>query len=72
MNGEAQSKGHDGERRSYGSLLNGRFKLDKVVRIEQREDKNDISNKASDLSTSTISNLISRREDDTKYILKNL
>lgn len=72
LNGEAQSKGRDGERRSFGSLLNGRFKLDKVVRIELREDKNDISNKAFDLSTSTISNLISRGEDDTKDILKSL
>lgn len=58
--------------RSYGSLLNGRFKLDKVVRIELREDKNDISNKAFDLSTSTIKNLISRGETDTRDILKSL
>jgi predicted acylesterase/phospholipase RssA len=68
----AQSKGRDGEQRSYGSLLNGRFKLDRVVRIELREDQDDISNKAFDLSKITINHLISRGEFDTRNIFKNL
>jgi hypothetical protein len=69
---KAQSKGRDNEQRYYGSLLNGRFKLDRVVRVELREDQNDISNKAFDLSTRTIRDLIRRGETDTKEILKSL
>ncbi|VFJ13668.1 patatin-like phospholipase family protein [Candidatus Nitrosocosmicus franklandus] len=68
---DAQSKSRDGEKRSYGSLLNGRVKLDKVVRIELRESKNDISNKAFDLSAITTKNLMEQGEKDTKYILKD-
>lgn len=72
LNREAQSKGCDGEMRSYGSLLNGRFKLDNVVRIELRGDKNNISYKTFDLSTITIKNLISQGEEDARDILKRL
>ena len=71
-NNNMQSQGRNGERRRYESLLNGRVKLDKVVRIELMEDKNDVSNKAFDLSTITIKNLIAQGEKDTKDILKRL
>ncbi len=72
-NNVAQSKGRDGEKRTYASLLNGRFKLcGEIVRIELRGDRNDISNKAFDLSTNTIENLISQGEKDTRDILDRL
>jgi len=72
-NSVAQSKGRDGEKRTYALLLNGRFKLcGEVVRIELRENRNDISNKAFDLSTNTIENLISQGEKDTRDILDRL
>lgn len=72
-NGVAQSKGRDGDKRSYASLLNGRFKLQgEVVRIELLEDRDSISNKAFDLSRRTIESLITQGEKDTMKILKRL
>ncbi len=72
-NETAQSKDRDGEKRKYGELLNGRFKIQgEVVRIELREDCDDMSNKAFDHSSSTIENLITQGENDTRYILNRL
>ncbi|HYG00402.1 MAG TPA: patatin-like phospholipase family protein [Candidatus Saccharimonadales bacterium] len=71
-NNYAKSQGRNGDRRTYESILNGRFKIQKVVRIELREDSNDISNKAFDLSSSTVEKLITQGENDTKDILERL
>ena len=64
-----KSQGRSGNKRNYESLLNGRVKLDKVVRIELKEVKNDISNKAFDLSSNTVENLITQGEKDARYML---
>jgi hypothetical protein len=66
-----QSKGRDGGERTFSSLINGRFKLQgEVVRIELKNDCNCISNKAFDLTSTTIENLIKQGEDDTKRVLQ--
>ena len=67
----AQSKGRDGRDRTYSSLLYGRFKLrGEVVRIERKEDPDDISNRAFDLTKKTIESLIAQGEKDAKEVLK--
>ncbi len=73
LGSKAQSKGRGGRERSYASLLDGRFKLEgEVVRIELRADRDEISNKAFDLSRNTVENLITQGENDAIYILNNL
>lgn len=73
LDSKAQSKGRSGGDRSYASLLDGRFRLEgEVVRIELRADRDGISNKAFDLSSSTIQNLITQGENDTRDILDRL
>ena len=42
----------------YKSLLGGRFRLTKVVRIEHKDDGNDVANKIYDYSRTTIENLM--------------
>ena len=70
LSSKAQSKGRGGRERSYASLLDGRFKLEgEVVRIELRSDRDEISNKAFDLSRNTVENLITQGEMDARYIL---
>jgi hypothetical protein len=67
----AQSKGRDGGDRTYSSLLYGRFKLrGEVVRIERKEDPDDISNRAFDLTKKTIENMIAEGEKDAKDVLQ--
>jgi NTE family protein len=55
---KARSTKRTGERRSYEGLIKGRFKLNKVVRIERKEDDNTISSKWQDFSSGTITQLI--------------
>jgi hypothetical protein len=47
-----------GERRLYQDLIKGRFNLNKVVRIERKEDDNTISSKWQDFSSGTIRQLL--------------
>jgi NTE family protein len=54
----ARSTERTGQRRSYQDLIKGRFKLNKVVRIERKEDDNTISSKWQDFSSGTIKQLI--------------
>jgi hypothetical protein len=69
----AQSKGRDGRRRTFASLLNGRVKLQgQVVRIELRDDLDRISNKVFDLSTKSVGNLITVEERDAIDILQKI
>lgn len=69
----AQSKGRDGGDRTYASLLNGRFKLaGEVVRIELKNDPDGISNRAFDLTTKTIGNLMTQGENDAEDILERI
>ena len=54
----ARSTKRTGERRLYQDLIKGRFNLNKVVRIERKEDDDAISKKWQDFSSVTIRQLI--------------
>ncbi|HJT48210.1 MAG TPA: patatin-like phospholipase family protein [Nitrososphaeraceae archaeon] len=54
----AKSTKRTGERRLYQDLIKGRFNLNKVVRIERKEDDNAISSKWQDFSSDTVRQLI--------------
>jgi NTE family protein len=69
-NKPAQSTGRDGKPRKYGSLVQGRTNVASVTRIEFKADQNSISNKAFDITKTTIENLIPQGKRDTAEILK--
>jgi hypothetical protein len=68
-NKPAQSKGRDGKPRKYGSLVQGRTNVSSVTRIECKADHNSISNKAFDITKTTIENLIAQGKRDANEIL---
>jgi NTE family protein len=69
----ALSKGRDGGERTYGPLINGRFKLHhEVVRIELKNDRDGISNRAFDLTSITIKNLNKQGEDDARHVIQRV
>ena len=49
----------------YKSLLEGRFRLTKVVRIDHKDDGNEVANKIYDYSRTTIENLMKDGYCDT-------
>jgi NTE family protein len=57
---EAKSKSHTGKRRTYQNLLDGRFKLIKVIRIEPTHYTDSIYGKGSDFTSETIKGLIQK------------
>lgn len=68
---DAQSRGRDGEKRKYKSLIEGRVRLAmEVIRIECAADRNSISNKMFDLTTTTIEDLISQGDKDARDVLQ--
>lgn len=70
---EAQSRGRDGKRRKYESLIQGRVRLEgDIVRIECRADADSISNKLFDLSEATVKNLIEQGEKDAMEVLSKV
>jgi NTE family protein len=66
---EAKSKSHTGKRRTYKDLLDGRFKLINVIRIEPTHYTNSISGKGSDFTSETIKGLIKKGTDDAIHAL---
>lgn len=58
-----KSKKRSGEERSYGDLIYGRFKLNKIITIEHRDDPDSISNKWADYSEESINRMISDGEE---------
>jgi NTE family protein len=58
LNRYATSTNTKGETRQYGELLGGRFRLTKVVRIDHKDDGNDVADKIFDYSQKTIEKLI--------------
>ncbi len=54
----ATSKNTIGQTRKYGELLGGRFRLTKVVRIDHKDDGNDVADKVFDYSQKTIEKLM--------------
>jgi NTE family protein len=59
-----ESKQRTGKPRKYEDLIKGRFKLSKVITIERKDDRHNISNKWADFSSKTIEDLI---EEGQKY-----
>lgn len=64
LNKHASSKNTIGRTRIYKELLEGRFRLAKVVRIDHKDDGNDVSKKIFDYSYKTIENLMERGYQD--------
>lgn len=69
-NKRTQSRGRDGERRKYGSLIQGRTKISSITRIECKANRDSISNKSFDITTTTIENLIDQGRTDTNEVLQ--
>lgn len=65
LDGYAISKNTQGETRQYKELLKGRFRLTKVVRIDHKDDGNDVSKKIFDYSYKTIEKLMNDGFQDT-------
>ena len=68
----AISKDHKGKSRKYEDLMKGRFKLTKVIRIENTSYINSISGKGGDFTTQTIEELIKEGEKDATNTLSNI
>jgi NTE family protein len=62
----ASSKNTQGETRQYKELLEGRFRLTKVVRIDRKDDGDDVSKKIFDYSSRTIEKLVNDGYRDTE------
>jgi predicted acylesterase/phospholipase RssA len=61
------SKNRKGQTRMYKSLLEGRFRVSKVVRIDHRDDGNEVANKIYDYSSKTIESLMKDGYCDALY-----
>ena len=61
---QSKSSHRTGERRTYRDLVDKRFDITKVIRIERSVDRNDIANKWCDFSLGTISNLFNQGIQD--------
>ena len=68
---EAKSKSDMGNKRTYKDLLNCRFKLKSVLRIENTYDDDSISAKIGDYTSKTIKNLIKKGRDDALIVLSS-
>jgi NTE family protein len=66
---QAKSKGDLGESRRYKDLLTGRFKLTKVIRIENENYEDSIAGKGADFTSETIEKLIEKGKKDVKRVL---
>jgi len=60
----SKKRAGDPKERGYKDLLEGRFKLTKVVKIERKDDIYNISNKWADFTSKTIDEMMKQREDD--------
>jgi NTE family protein len=68
----AISKDHKGKSRKYEDLMKGRFKLTKVIRIENTNYTNSISGKDGDFTAQTSEELIKEGEKDATNTLSNI
>jgi NTE family protein len=64
LNIQSKSSHRTGERRTFRDLVDKRFDITKVIRIERSFDKDDIANKWCDFSLGTISNLFIQGIED--------
>ena len=58
LNSYASSINTQGKTRIYGDLLEGRFRLTKVYRIDHKDDGNEVHDKVFDYSYKTIERMI--------------
>ena len=65
LNKYGHSKNTEGKPRLYGELLEGRFRLSRVIRIDHKDDGNDVANKIFDYSGKTIEKLMKYGYRDT-------
>jgi NTE family protein len=65
LSGYATSVNTIGKRRIYNELLEGRFRLTKVVHVDHKDDGNEISDKVFDYSYKTIEDLMKVGYQDT-------
>ena len=65
LNKEGNSKNREGNKRAYKELLEGRFRVTKVVRIDHKDDGNEVGNKIFDYSQATIEKLMRDGYNDT-------
>src|SRR5215208_1243643 len=63
---DASSKNTEGVTRKYKELLGGRFRLTKVVRIDHKDDGNNVAGKIFDYSCNTIEKLIEEGSRDAR------
>jgi NTE family protein len=66
LNENATSVSRSGENRRYRKLLEGRFNLSNVLRIERSTDPDSIYGKIGDFTSKTIKTLIQQGYDDTR------
>jgi NTE family protein len=67
---QASSYHRTGENRMYGNLLRGTFTV-KVTRIERQDDPSTISGKIGDFSNTSITDLMTKGEQETKVYLRS-
>ena len=68
---EGKTRGDVGEHRKYKEdLLKGRFRLTKVIRIENDSYKDSISGKVGDFTSKSIRNLIEKGKQDARRVLE--
>jgi predicted acylesterase/phospholipase RssA len=70
LKSKSKSSHRTGERRTYHDLVDKRFEITKVIRIERSIDKDDIANKWCDFSLGTISNLFNQGIKDASKTLQ--
>jgi NTE family protein len=63
---DATSKNTEGVTRKYKELLGGRFRLTKVVRIDHKDDGNNVAGKIFDYSYKTVEKLIEKGNRDAR------
>ena len=67
---EGKTSREAGEDRKYKHLLKGRFRLTKVIRIENESYKDSISGKVGDFTSQSIRNLIEKGKQDARRVLE--
>jgi NTE family protein len=67
---QSKSRHRTGKPRTYGDLIDNRFDIKKVIRIERSVDRNDVANKWCDFSLGTISNLFIQGKQDASKTLE--
>lgn len=58
--------------RRYSDIVEGRFDIDRIIRIERRNDENTISDKTFDFSCGTINKLLNDGYEDTLKVIGTL